>query len=71
MILTCLSLVLSTQQADSQNARLRSYRHPDHEKTDMAIWEVGRASSAAPTFFNPQISNKHSATYVGKRGLPW
>ena len=65
--MTTVSLVLSTQKADTQNARLRSYRHPNHEKTDMAIWEVGRASSAAPTFFSPQQSKKDSTTYVGKQ----
>ena len=39
--------------ADAPPTLFRSYQSEDHDASECAIWEAGRATSAAPTFFKP------------------
>ncbi|OAQ60207.1 tetratricopeptide repeat domain-containing protein [Pochonia chlamydosporia 170] len=60
----CRVFVCATRTANTEPALLRSYRSNREEGCHAAIWEAGRATSAAPTFFPPIKFGKPPAEYV-------
>jgi hypothetical protein len=58
------SFVCATRTANIEPAIMRSYRSDEEDSAQGTIWEVARATSAAPTFF-PSISfGNPPANYV-------
>lgn len=58
------SFVCATRTANSEPAILRSYRSREEDSAQGTIWEVARATSAAPTFFPPISFGRPLAEYV-------
>ncbi|CAI7596568.1 unnamed protein product [Penicillium glandicola] len=54
----CRVFVCATRTVNVETAIMRSYRSQEEEHTQGTIWQVARATSAAPTFF-PSITFGH------------
>ncbi|KAL2867769.1 uncharacterized protein BJX67DRAFT_77366 [Aspergillus lucknowensis] len=60
----CRVFVCATRTANTALAIMRSYRSDEEDSAQGTIWEVARATSAAPTFFPPVKFGNPPAEYV-------
>ncbi|KAL3459275.1 hypothetical protein BJX64DRAFT_291389 [Aspergillus heterothallicus] len=60
----CRVFVCATRTANTALAIMRSYRSDEEDSAQGTIWEVARATSAAPTFFPPIKFGNPPAEYV-------
>jgi predicted acylesterase/phospholipase RssA len=64
----CPTFVVATRLRAGAPVRMRSYGTPDDDAFEACIWQAGRATSAAPTFFLP-ITINHIR--YGDGGMGW
>jgi predicted acylesterase/phospholipase RssA len=56
--------VCATSKETGEVVRLRTYHSPRGRSRDIKIWEAGRATSAATTFFKPITIGQFNQTFV-------
>ncbi|KAJ6030963.1 tetratricopeptide repeat domain-containing protein [Penicillium canescens] len=60
----CRVFVCATRTANTEPAIMRSYRSDEEDSAQGTIWQVARATSAAPTFFSSITFGNPPANYV-------